>query len=190
MNIKIFCDLDGVLVDFDSGVKKILKKSPDQLPEGLMWAVIKKTPDFYNKLDWMPDGKELWNFIKDFQGVQLLTGVPRGSSGAGGAVNQKNSWCRRELGTKYNVICCSTKDKPLYATKGAILIDDRLKIADEWIAKGGIFIHHTNTENTIKELQKYIFSFQGEEAEGKAEEINNNEYEYIVPTLREKVNKK
>lgn len=180
MDIKIFCDLDGVLVDFDSGVKKILKKSPDQLPEGLMWAVIKKTPDFYNKLDWTPDGKELWNFIKDFQGVQLLTGVPRGFKEA---VNQKNSWCRRELGSKYNVICCSTKDKPLYATKGAILIDDRLKIADEWIAKGGIFIYHTSAENTINELQKYIFSSKEEV------EAESDNYEYIIPTLREKQKK-
>ena len=175
MDIKIFCDLDGVLVDFDAGVKKILKKSPDQLPEGLMWAVIKKTPDFYNKLDWTQDGKELWNFIKDFQGIQLLTGVPRGFKEA---VNQKKSWCRRELGHIYNVICCSTKDKPLYATKGAILIDDRLKIADEWISKGGIFIYHTSAENTISELQKYIFTSEAEEeAEGKEED----EYEYIVP---------
>jgi len=177
MNIKIFCDLDGVLVDFDYGVKKILKKSPDQLPECLMWAVIKKTPNFYTNLYWTHDGKQLWNFIKDFQGVQLLTGIPRGFKDA---ITQKKSWCNSELGNQYNVICCATKDKPLYATKGAILIDDRLKIANEWISKGGIFIHHTSAENTIKELQRYIFS---SEAEGEAED---DEYEYIVPALQKK----
>jgi len=98
MNIKIFCDLDGVLVDFDYGVKKILKKSPDQLPECLMWAVIKKTPNFYTNLYWTHDGKQLWNFIKDFQGVQLLTGIPRGFKDA---ITQKKSWCNSELGNQY-----------------------------------------------------------------------------------------
>jgi hypothetical protein len=34
---KIFCDLDGVLVDFDSGVKSLFNgRSPDQIHEGTM----------------------------------------------------------------------------------------------------------------------------------------------------------
>lgn len=34
---KVFCDLDGVLVDFDSGVKSLFNgRSPDQLPVGTM----------------------------------------------------------------------------------------------------------------------------------------------------------
>ena len=34
---KIFCDLDGVLVDFDSGVKSLFNgRSPDELPAGTM----------------------------------------------------------------------------------------------------------------------------------------------------------
>ena len=34
---KIFCDLDGVLVDFDSGVKSLFNgRSPDELPVGTM----------------------------------------------------------------------------------------------------------------------------------------------------------
>jgi hypothetical protein len=168
MSIQIFCDLDGVLVDFDAGVKKILKKAPDDLPTGLMWAVLKKTPDFYNKLNWTPNGKKLWQNLIGLSNVtiQLLTGVPRGFKEAEG---QKRAWCKRELGEQFNVICCQTKDKPKYATTGAILIDDRLNIADEWIANGGIFIHHTSTENTIIELNKYINNDEDEE------------YEYIIP---------
>lgn len=167
MSIKIFCDLDGVLVDFDTGVLRILKKPPDELPAGLMWAIIKKTPDFYNKLDWMSDGKQLWTYLTNSINVdidvKILTGVPRGFKEAEG---QKRSWCKRELGES-KVICCPTKDKPKYATQGAILIDDRLKIADEWIANGGIFIHHTNSENTINELKRLLLT----------KEV---EYEYIV----------
>jgi hypothetical protein len=136
-----------------------------------MWAAIKRTPDFYNKLDWMNDGKQLWTYLTNSIDVDLdvkiLTGVPRGFKEAEG---QKRSWCKRELGDQFEskVICCPTKDKPKYATQGAILIDDRLNIADEWIANGGIFIHHTSSENTINELKRLLFI--REEAE----------YEYIV----------
>lgn len=170
MSNKIFCDLDGVLVDFNAGVKKILKKAPDDLPSGLMWAVLKKTNDFYNKLDWMNDGKELWSYLINLSNVNinLLTGIPRGFKDA---ENQKRTWCKRELGEQFNVICCQTKDKPKYATIGAILIDDRLNIADEWIANGGIFIYHTSAENTINELIRHLFSGLDEE------------YEYIVPVV-------
>ncbi len=177
MSIQIFCDLDGVLVDFDAGVKKILKKAPDDLPSGLMWAVLKKTPDFYNKLDWTPHGKELWIYLTNLSNVtiNLLTGVPRGFKEAEG---QKRAWCKRELGDQFNVICCQTKDKPKYATTGAILIDDRLNIADQWIANGGIFIHHTSTANTIAELTSIL------SIGNKANVGLDEEYEYIIPVAR------
>ena len=179
MSIQIFCDLDGVLVDFDAGVKKVLKKAPDNLPSGLMWAVLKKTPDFYNNLDWTPDGKELWIHLTNLSNVtiQLLTGVPRGFKEA---EVQKRAWCKHELGEQFNVICCQTKDKPKYSTTGAILIDDRLNIADEWIANGGIFIHHTSTENTIVELTSIL------SVGNKANVGLDEEYEYIVPIARNK----
>ena len=34
-----------------------------------------------------------------------------------------------------------------------VLIDDRAELGLEWEEKGGIFIHHTNTKNTLKKLK-------------------------------------
>jgi len=35
-----------------------------------------------------------------------------------------------------------------------VLIDDRLSLATEWVRKGGIFIHHTDTERTLNLLRE------------------------------------
>lgn len=34
----------------------------------------------------------------------------------------------------------------------SILIDDRIDLKENWEAAGGIFIHHVNTERTIRKL--------------------------------------
>jgi hypothetical protein len=36
----------------------------------------------------------------------------------------------------------------------SVLIDDRIHLKAAWEAKGGIFIHHTDTESTLKELRE------------------------------------
>jgi hypothetical protein len=43
----------------------------------------------------------------------------------------------------------------IYLSWKRILIDDRKSLAAAWTAKGGIFIHHKNTEMTLRLLQKY-----------------------------------
>ena len=40
------------------------------------------------------------------------------------------------------------------ASPNAILIDDRKDNIEQWIEAGGIGIHHTSTNSTIKKLQK------------------------------------
>mmetsp|Transcript_10317 Transcript_10317/g.15352 ORF Transcript_10317/g.15352 Transcript_10317/m.15352 type:complete len:262 (+) Transcript_10317:243-1028(+) len=91
---KIFCDLDGVLVDFEAGVKKICNgKGPDDIPnQSYMWGAIARTPLFYQNLPWTKDGKQLWNAIKHTM-PDILTGVPRSKNSR----LEKAIWCQREL---------------------------------------------------------------------------------------------
>jgi hypothetical protein len=35
-----------------------------------------------------------------------------------------------------------------------VLIDDRLKLKQDWEKKGGTFIHHTNAESTLSILRE------------------------------------
>jgi hypothetical protein len=91
---KIFCDMDGVLTDFDKAVKDICGKTPDELPQGQMWSKITATPNFYQDMEWTTDGQDLWEAIRPLQ-PDILTGMPRAKSTVTAA--QKAAWCKREL---------------------------------------------------------------------------------------------
>lgn len=132
----IFCDLDGVLADFEEGVRNKFNKNVDELNPGMMWGVINKSNTFFETLPWMPRGKELWSQIEQYNPI-ILTGVPRGSTKA---AEQKIRWCQRELGPNVQVITCATKDKPKYCLLNSILIDDRTDNLKPWNMKGGKFI--------------------------------------------------
>jgi len=93
----IYCDLDGVLVDFNKGVRKIFNgRGPDQLPPHILWSGITRANDFFEHLPWTNDGKDLWDeLLLHYNGkIDILTGVPRNKE----AREQKFLWCQRELG--------------------------------------------------------------------------------------------
>lgn len=145
---QIFCDLDGVLVNFDKGIYNILGKYPKDISDAFLWKTVYSTPNFFYNLDWMPDGKELWDYIELYD-PPILTGLP-GKDGK----QQKIAWVDDQIGSHVNVIVCKSREKCLYAQPGDILIDDRTKYRHLWEEKGGIFIHHLNTRDTIKQLKK------------------------------------
>lgn len=150
-NRKIFVDLDGVLVDFDYGVKRILNKEPDEISPRLMWSRIASTGDFFTHLPWMDGGKLLWtSIVKAGYDPVILTGCPRGEY----APKQKKQWCDRELGIEVEVITTYSKLKHTFCTPGSILIDDNALLGPAWIEAGGMFVLHKNTESTLRILKE------------------------------------
>ncbi len=158
MKYKLFLDLDGVLSDFDHGVKMATGRLPGEIPEKIMWPLIAKTKDFYAKLPWMSDGRALWNFSIPFNPV-ILTGLPRGNW----AEPQKREWCSRELGAEVEVITCMSRVKAEKAQEitpegvRPVLVDDRLKQKDNWESLGGLFILHTSAAESIQALKDLGF---------------------------------
>ena len=149
-----FCDLDGVLADFEQGVKNKFKKSIEEIKPGLMWGVINKSSSFFESLPWMPKGRELWEQIKQYHPI-ILTGVPHGSSTAS---EQKIRWCQRELGPDIQVITCITKEKPKFCLPNSILIDDRTDNLNSWNNKGGKFILYDedNLDAIIERIDRHM----------------------------------
>jgi hypothetical protein len=131
----VFCDLDGVLADFEMGIMNKFKKPISEIKTGLMWAVIGKSKTFFETLPWMPRGRELWDNIKKYDPI-ILTGIPNNPQIA----EQKRRWCARELGENIHVITCKSKDKHQYCITNSILIDDRTDNMNAWNQKGGIFM--------------------------------------------------
>jgi predicted kinase len=150
---KVYCDMDGVIVDFEHGYDRLTgRKAPgvdSTYDKNDFWAAITKAgKNFWANLEWMGDGQQLWNYIKQYNPT-LLTAPSREESSRIG----KQEWIDKNLsGTP--VVFKQAKDKKDLAEPNAILIDDRKDNIQQWIDAGGIGIRHTSTESTIKQLQK------------------------------------
>ncbi len=167
MSYKLFLDLDGVLADFEKGVLKFTGKRPREYnPPKTMWKPVSEIDDFYNKLDWMPDGKFLWKSLKPFDPV-ILTGIPMGDIPW---AEQKRKWVNSHLGKDTPLLIKRPRETKLEASIKAfsteysfegkesewILIDDDLKHMPPWETGGGIFIHHTDSKKTLETLMDIL----------------------------------
>lgn len=153
---KIFCDMDGVLCDFENRFKGINPErlSPSQYSTRFgvdkMWDLItKEGVKFWVGIKWMPDGEQLWDYISKYNPTLLSAPSKHPSSRLG-----KRLWVKNNIpGTK--LILASAEKKQNYSGTNRILIDDRPDTIEQWRSKGGIGILHTNTADTIKKLQAY-----------------------------------
>mgnify|MGYP003971492745 FL=1 len=155
---KIYCDMDGVLTNFEGRFEHFTGKHPQEYEKEFgvkqFWHLIdvKIGVRFWIGMDWMPRGKELWNFIQPYN-PDLLTSPSRDNASRLG----KQLWAKNNLNPKPKVIMAYSKDKQRYANENSILIDDKPSNIDEWRAAGGIAFKVKNGDiteaiNGLKEL--------------------------------------
>jgi len=156
----IYCDLDGVLVDFDKGYLALTGKPThhaDVQNKNEFWSTFKdalkdkNTSEFkyWSELEWMPDGEQLWDYISKYNPFILTAPTINPESKEG-----KHTWVSSHLNNVKKVYFAYSSYKPEYSRKNRILIDDRKDTIDAWQAKGGIGIHHTSAASTIKQLKQ------------------------------------
>jgi PAS domain-containing protein len=149
----IYCDMDGVIADFDARFRELAKMSPDQYEEkyGIekFWNFIDNEIGvrFWVGIPWMQDGKQLWEYIKKYKPT-LLSAPSRNNESRLG----KRLWVKKHIpGNK--LVLASRVNKQDYAKPNAILIDDRPDTIVEWENKGGVGILHKSAEETIQKLK-------------------------------------
>ncbi len=150
---KVYCDMDGVIVDFERGYNELTGKQTPGVDstydkDDFWGAITREGAKFWANLNWMSDGQQLWSYIKQYN-PQLLTAPSREESSRTG----KLAWVDKNI-PNTPIIFKQAKDKKDLAEPNAILIDDRKDNIQQWIDAGGIGIRHTSTESTIKQLQK------------------------------------
>ena len=160
----IYLDMDGVLANFERGVKELCGIEPlsqngkrqDLQLDALMWERIRETEHFYDRLELMPGAKELFDRIYEKYGDQceILTGIPREENGIVTAEQDKRNWTCRMLSDTVKVHAVCRKQKQNYCRGPEdILIDDREKTIREWNGAGGTGILHVSAEDTFRQLK-------------------------------------
>ncbi len=172
--IQLFVDLDGTLADFEKRVLEITGKMPNAMPCSKMWRAIEDSRDFFGTLEWMPGAKDMWNTYLKPLNPTILSGVP--DSDSRWAHKQKLAWCVRNLGPDVPVVLCATRDKNKYSGPGSVLIDDRERTRRPWEEKGGIFVHHTAPEDSVRQLE-HILGSHNQGTEGAQGSNDNREPE-------------
>jgi len=154
-NIKynIYQDMDGCLTDFDkayyelTGTKSHI--ATDKLSKPDFWKPISDAgKDWWANMEWMPDGKKLWNYIKKYNPTLLSSPSKEKTSAEG-----KKIWVKREL-SNTPLILARSFEKKKWATPTSILIDDRESNIKDWRLKDGIGILHKSASDTIKQLKQ------------------------------------
>ena len=171
---KIYCDMDGVLCDFDEGYKYLTEKSTDEANakgKKYFWELFRESvgeneKDFWANLPWQPGGENLWTFISPYNPNILSSPAINFSKpqdqqldpNYNEAIIGKKEWINKNL---YNVgeeIFVPAFQKADSVAPNHILIDDMKKNTDAWEAAGGIAILHKNYATTKKTLiEEYNF---------------------------------
>jgi len=173
--MKVFLDMDGVIVDFMNGAHEFhgIKYDPYPYPVNT-WGFVKYTgmtdfdfwdpldSEFWENLNWTPDGLEIFNTVRrvcPLSDMALLSAPNMNIESTTGKI----AWIRREIPQlmKRTII---TNAKEMCAHPNALLIDDADHNVDLWRANGGVAIlvpriwnsRHAEADNTVEILRKEI----------------------------------
>lgn len=151
--MKICLDMDGVLVDWSTGLCKLKNISPYtpeaqkilRAPEAIQGykfgtleevdnAVIEAGYDFWMNLELLPWAHRLVDLCKQYKGLYFLTSPGPFHAGA----HAKLDYIKKHFNSTDYIL---TKDKYLCAHPTHVLIDDMQKNIDLWKMAGGIPFH-------------------------------------------------
>lgn len=153
---QIYCDMDGVLCDFDAQFdhffgQDIASYEKEKGEKALKLAIDKAGVEFWSNMPWMPGGEELWKKIGK-HGVIILSSP----SIFDHAPEGKLKWIQQHLNPKpKEVIFKQAKhkhevlnDKSEVEIEHSVLIDDYQKNLTPWKEMGGVAVKHNTGSQT------------------------------------------
>ena len=170
---EIYCDMDGVLVDFELGAVEhitsdIKRGKASELGEELgrdyidkedirsnksvrnyMYKELEHNAEFWENLPWIPNGQRLWAALAPHNPNILTTPMGYGSEIG------KQAWIDKNLNPPPKKVFMS-REKYNWANKNSILIDDFTKNTIPWEEQGGIALLYKDSEieKTLSRLRE------------------------------------
>lgn len=173
----LYCDMDGVLVDFYTGLMqaypeiKNVREIELFLSRPTAWAEVGKAhPHLFRTLPKLADADELMDALLALRQqkkikLNILTAIP-GEHVMPYAREDKKAWIQQyypQISPK-NVFVVKRSQKQHFARvmepePPAVLIDDFKKNITEWHSAGGLGIQHRNTSTTLRKLKTALRTF-------------------------------
>jgi hypothetical protein len=159
---KIYCDMDGVLCDFESQFEHYfgtsVKEYESQKGEKALENAINSAGlVFWSRMPWTPGGKSLWDKIGSFQ-VTILSAPGKFKYAKEG----KKIWIRehlrpqptkiifRESGLKHTILSNKTPEE----ISKSVLIDDYGKNLTPWQQAGGKIVKYDSYDSANAQMHK------------------------------------
>lgn len=158
---KIYVDMDGVLVDWEKSFAKISNGLSADAYEAQHGSEARfnlsqnSSPEFYANMEWMSDGKQLYDFVKNLNS-EILSHAESDSGKDTRVIDGKNTWLKNNNIKIHANLVHHREDKASFASENSILIDDREDNIIEFEEAGGIGILHKNATDTIKKLKEIM----------------------------------
>ena len=135
--------------------KDTFKENPEfkKPVRDFMFRVMKDDRKFWMNLKWKPEGKQLWDYIKDYNPIILSRPTDLQS------VIGKKKWVKDNLNLKGDRVQIRYNKTPYaqHKDKIGILIDDFKTNTIPFAEAGGKAILYKDVNEAIRELKKYGF---------------------------------
>ena len=157
VQFEIFSDMDGVLTDFDTHAKKHDKFNEKGQPK---WEEL----DFqwWRTMPAYDGAKEFFGELKKRGRTRFLSAPIMNA----GCFRGKAEWVKEFLRNRFgllNLVIARAEDKNLLARPHHILVDDRQKDIDAWVAAGGIgILHKGDYADTLRRIDEAMEKYRRE----------------------------
>ena len=180
INTKVHIDMDGVIADYFSALAEFRKVNhwKDEGPITLDTSIKElRGTNFFETLPVFPFAKNLVNLVKSYTGGEYYINTSPLRDDLENSRKYKTKWLQKHNFVPNDIIV--TKRKESYAVDKQtgipnILIDDRPKNLEKWVARGGFGIRYQANEDSInvvkKGLELYartVANVKGENTESK-----------------------
>lgn len=167
----VYCDMDGVLCNFEKQFQSLDDSkgmTPKQFEKqgGNIYPIIEKEgKEFWSKMEWMPNGRKLWDNIKQYNPTILTSPFYSDDPKNDLCRKGKIDWCEKNLGIPEDRVIFAGKNeertdvdhaKFYYAANNTILIDDMNYNINPFNAKGGIGLLYldSNVDEVLQKITK------------------------------------
>ena len=162
MTSKVYVDMDGVIADFFSALAEFRKvnhwKDQGEITLDTSIKELQGT-NFFETLPVFPFAKKLVDLVKSYTGGDWYINTSPLRDDLENSRKYKTKWLQKHNFVPNDIIV--TKRKESYAVDKKtgipnILIDDRPKNLEKWVAKGGFGIRYQANEDSINGVKKGV----------------------------------